>query len=290
LRVFFVDNLFPLSLNRLSRISFFSREKKMRASSSSYSILARPPVKWAHVGERILKREAKKKSDAFKRQKVYRKNEYAQLESYKEMSNSGRKKLESLETAFRYFFDHSETKLGYMQAKLKEVVIMAFLKNMFGDDLVPNLKYLSKKFEITKFIDTVAIMFPRRSGKTMGCAIIIAALVRRHMEVYRESTEFGWQIVSVDVRRKIIIKTNKFGTINSIKSYACALRGDGKIDSIKKKKTKKESQVCSFHLFFKRLFELVTTNDDLFSYKSTIFFDVPSKSINGIVFRDSECV
>lgn len=270
-----------------------------------YSILARPPVKWARVGQQILKREAKKKSDAFKRQKVHRKSEYSQLESFKEMSNSGRKKLESLENAFRYFFDNSDTKLGYMQAKLKEVVIMAFLKNMFGDDLVPNLKYLSKKFDITKFIDTVAIMFPRRSGKTMGCAIIIAALVvsqpdcncvmynltatqaeefisevRRHMEVYRESTEFGWQIVSVDVRRKIIIKTNKFGTINSVKSYACALRGDGKIDS-----EKKESQVCSFHLFFKNC-----GDDDSFLYKLTVFFGVPTKTIDCIVSRDLESV
>lgn len=223
---------------------------------NAYSILSRPPIKWADIGRRVLERDAKKKAAAFKRQKVYPKYVYPLLDSYKEMSNSGRKRLDSLEGAFRFFFENSETKLGYMQAKLKEVVIAAFLKNMFGDDLVANLKYLSKKFDITRFIDTVAILFARRSGKTMGCAVIIAALVvsqpnchlvmynltaqqaeefiaevMRHMEVYRESAEYGWQVDRIDVRRKICIKTNKYGTINSVKSYACALRGDGKIDN-----------------------------------------------------------
>ena len=54
--------------------------------------------------------------------------------------------------------------------------MIAMLAKMFGDDLVGNLRYLKKKFPIDVLSDTVAILFPRRSGKTEGMAIMIAVV------------------------------------------------------------------------------------------------------------------
>ena len=52
----------------------------------------------------------------------------------------------------------------------------------------------------------------------------------KHLQVFKESPEFGWEEVKRDVRRHIFIKNRKYGAVNSVKSYACALKGDGKID------------------------------------------------------------
>jgi hypothetical protein len=53
--------------------------------------------------------------------------------------------------------------------------------------------------------------------------------VRKHLDVFKNSAEFGWTMVKQDVRKLICIRTNKYNTISSIKSYASALRGSGTI-------------------------------------------------------------
>jgi hypothetical protein len=50
----------------------------------------------------------------------------------------------------------------------------------------------------------------------------------RHLKVFQDDSEFGWEIVKIDDNMMIEVKTNKYGTRNSIKSYPCALN-DGKI-------------------------------------------------------------
>lgn len=144
--------------------------------TNGFSLLARPPVKWASVAKKALEQESRKQELETKRQKVYRSYEYSSLESYKRMNNSGRLRLQSLEGAFRYLFEHSDVKLGYMQQRLIEQTTVAYLKNMFALDLVSNLKFLCRKFLITELFDTLAVLFPRRSGKTVGCAIMIAVI------------------------------------------------------------------------------------------------------------------
>lgn len=68
----------------------------------------------------------------------------------------------------------------------------------------------------------------------------------KHLTVFRDSAEFGWDEVQKDVRKMIKIKSKKWGTINSIKSYPSALHGDGKINiSIV---LRKEKKVCSILL------------------------------------------
>lgn len=207
------------------------------------------------AGDALLKRERERRGAARKRARVYRKHEYSQLESYKEYSDSGRRRLESLEGAFRYLFANSNTRLGYMQKKLIDVVTIALLSKIFGADLVGNLRYIHKKYLIDELNDTVAILFPRRSGKTEGSAIMIAVVavsqpngncimynltatqakeflkaVRRYLNVFEKSDEYGWTMVSQDVRQLMEIRTRKYGTVNSIKSYPSALKGDAKID------------------------------------------------------------
>jgi hypothetical protein len=49
-----------------------------------------------------------------------------------------------------------------------------------------------------------------------------------HLMVFKDDSEFGWTLHKKDDKQMFEIKTNKYGTRNSIKSYPCAL-GDGKI-------------------------------------------------------------
>lgn len=135
------------------------------------------PLRWAaSLGEKLIQRHEDRVMEKRKRAKVYKKYEYQGLESYKENTSSGRLRLESFERAFRYLFEHSETRLGYMQKRLVDVITIALLSKIFGDDLVNNLKFLRKKYLINELNDTVAILYPRRSGKTEGSAIIIAVI------------------------------------------------------------------------------------------------------------------
>lgn len=188
-------------------------------------------------------------------QNVHRKWEYSMLESFQQYQNSGRARLDSFCAAFDYWHEHSGMKLGYMQRRLIQTVTIAFLRKMFGDDLLPNLNYISQRYAIDELNDTVAILFPRRSGKTVGMAIIIAVIAVsqphgnsimynltagqaeeflaetiKHLNVFKDSPEFGWEEDKKDVRKMIRIRTRKFGTLNSVKSYPSALKGDGKID------------------------------------------------------------
>jgi len=213
------------------------------------------PVEWVEGCQDLLRRYDAIEARENTRQNVKQKWEYSLDPSYERYRNSGRMRLESLEGAFAYLFEVSGFRLGHRQERLIKVVIIAFLRKMFGDDLIPNLKYLEKKFLLTDLNDTVAILFPRRSGKTVAMAVMIACIAvsqphgnsimynltaaqaeeflgeaMKHLEWFRESTEYGWREVKKDVRKKIHIYSYKYGTENSIKSYACALKTDGTID------------------------------------------------------------
>jgi hypothetical protein len=259
----------------------------------------RKPIKWTPLSEKMVARETKRKTDEVQRQKVYRSYEYLSLESYKRYTNSGRLRLESMEGALRYFFEHSDMRLGHMQEKLINEIIVAFLPIMFGDDLVANLKFLTNKFNIKSLINTLGVLLPRRSGKTVACALIIAVIavsqpdgncimynltaaqaeefiteVIKYLYVFKDSPDYGWEVQKQDVRRMIRIKTRKFGTSNSIKSYACALKGDGKID--------KKRCVCLFIYFF--LFGVRGTR--ILFLKFVVLLVTPFESLGRIIFGD----
>lgn len=60
--------------------------------------------------------------------------------------------------------------------------------------------------------------------------LLYSNLSSKHMEVFRLSQEFGWTVERQDVRKMVRFRSHKYGTLNSVKAYACALKGDGKID------------------------------------------------------------
>ena len=124
------------------------------------SLLSRPPIKWAPTIKRAIHQDELKKQRDTRKQKVYRSYEYESLESYKRMNNSGLRRLESLDAAFRYLFANSDLKLGYMQERLIREITIAYLKIMFKDDLLGNLKFLREKYQITELFDTIAVLFP----------------------------------------------------------------------------------------------------------------------------------
>ena len=202
---------------------------------------------WGRIGKEVLDRDKAREEKIHKRP-CLPKHEYADMPLYQKMQNSGRMRLESFEKAMRYYFEHSEMKLGYMQKRLIDILIVTALRKFFTTDLISNLRYLSTKFMIDELPDAVAILFPRRSGKTEGSAWFIAVVavsqpdwnsimynltsrqargflqtVRKHLDVFKEDPEFGWTLEGCDVREFVIIRTRKYGSSNSIKSYPCAL-------------------------------------------------------------------
>lgn len=151
----------------------------------SKSLLARPPIKWAPTVKKAIEQEERKKQRDIHKQKVYRSYKYGSLESFKRMNNSGRLRLESLENAFRYLFEHSELKLGFMQERLIREITIAYLKNMFKDDLVSNLKFLREKFNITEMFDTISCLFPRR--------VCLSSSLSSCLTFYRVARRSRWQ-------------------------------------------------------------------------------------------------
>ena len=101
--------------------------------------------------------------------------EYSLSEAFAKNTNKGRTRLENFERALRFLYDKG-VRLGTQQRRLVNEITTALLPKFFEDDLVSNLKYLRKKLNIDKINDTKSMIFPRRSGKTEGCAIVIAAL------------------------------------------------------------------------------------------------------------------
>lgn len=138
----------------------------------------RQQLRWAEAaGTQALERARRR--DAAKRARVRVKPAWAYLDEEERAAEarSGRALMDAYDGAFRYFFEHSEMRLGYMQEKAKNVITVALLGKFFKHDLVANLRALRKKYVIKQLNDTVAISFPRRSGKTELAALLCAVLV-----------------------------------------------------------------------------------------------------------------
>lgn len=215
------------------------------------------PLDWMPtLGAELIQKHEERVSSKRKKAKVYRKYEYEQLPSWKEHTTSGRLLLENFDKATRYLFSVSGLVLGDLQERMFREIRVAMLRKMFKDDLVANLKYLRRHFRIDQLNDTVGIRLPRRSGKTECMAILVAIIlvsqpagncnmynlagtqakeflqsVLKQLAWFRDSDEFGWIEVRADARQLYEIQNKKYGAINSVKSYACALKGNGKIGS-----------------------------------------------------------
>lgn len=206
-------------------------------------------IAWGAIGQGILQREQKEREHKRETMDIERKATLAALPPAD--VGLGRRRLEALERAEAYFYEHSGIKLGYMQEKMVHEIKIAFLPKMFGDELIVNLNFLCRKFNIETLNTTLGIVFPRRSGKTMGAAIIIAliavsqpdvhlimynltgrqateflAKVIEYMRIFKDSPEFGWDELQLNSQAFIHIHSHRWNTHNSVKSYASALNGN----------------------------------------------------------------
>ncbi len=132
-------------------------------------------VRWSDQCLDVIEKNDEILQKEEREQVIHRKFENDIKASHRKQSY-GRKRLESLEGAFRYLFEKSSLKFGHIQKRFIDVIIIAFLRQLFGDDLVPNLAFLSKKYAITQLNDVVGILCPRRSGKTVAAAVMIACI------------------------------------------------------------------------------------------------------------------
>ncbi len=228
-------------------------------------------IQWGRLSSSLLEKNRRIKEEGLIKSKrnCYRKFQYADLPSYKRLTSSGRENLASFERALSFLFSKKGgIKLGYMQKRLVDAVRIAFLRTMFGDDFVPNLDYLKKRYRIKEMYDVLAILFPRRGGKSMASQILAAAIAVSQpkgmwlfiaiynliihignctsynltgrqsrdwlsgsvkiLEIFKKSPEFTWTAHRQDVREFIAIRT-KYGTVYSIRSYPSAGSSDAKI-------------------------------------------------------------
>jgi hypothetical protein len=136
----------------------------------------RAPLRWVDaLAQQMVAQVEQRREEKRRKARPHRCYQYSALESFKANANRGRGRLESFERALRFLFSKG-VRLGEQQKRLVDEITTALLPKFFGDDLVSNLKYLRKKFGFTEINDTKSMIFPRRSGKTEGCAIVIAAL------------------------------------------------------------------------------------------------------------------
>jgi hypothetical protein len=229
----------------------------------------RPPLRqarWAaQHGADLLSREQRRELRARDKSVVKRCFEYG-LEApppseqadgapVRDPRHTGRALLASFDGAFRYLFEHSDIRLGEKQKRLVDMGTIALLGRMFRHDLVANLKWLRRRFDMDALIDTLCALFPRRQGKTEAAAVLIAVVavslpngnclmynltqphakefldsVWRYLEKFQHSTEYGFTVKSRDLNKYYKIRINKWGTLNVIQSYGGAAQGEAKID------------------------------------------------------------
>lgn len=213
-------------------------------------------LRWASaMGRQLVEREEELQRQSRKKAKVYAKWEYDQLDSYKQYTESGRRRLESLEGALSFLTNKCGVLLGSIQSDMVYVIKIALLQKIFGEELVANLTYLYEKYKITELNNTVNGTFPRRSGKTECAAMLIACIVVsqpngncimynltgtqakeflqtviKYLRMFKDDEEYGWTLVRQDLRQHVEVETRKYGTINRVQSFASGLKGDGKID------------------------------------------------------------
>jgi hypothetical protein len=116
-------------------------------------------------------------------QKYRNQNDYSNLKMKSEhivsnekslMSSKGMKNLNALEDAIDCIANNGYV-IGSEQVKIIRCLVVAGFKVIFGSELVHHLKYLSTKYNMSEVYDSMAVIFPRRQGKTMGIAMFAAA-------------------------------------------------------------------------------------------------------------------
>lgn len=212
----------------------------------------REPTTWGNFASELQQSVEHETAEKQNRFKFYKKCDYERLESYKTLRSSGRANLQRLEDALQYLFERN-IKLGHMQKALMDTIKTCFLQTLFKHDLVPNLDYLVSKFKINELYDVLAIIYPRREGKTVVSAIFAACcavsqegnvlcynlrsrqakdwleLAIKYLGIFRNSPKFGWKLERQNINEFITIRQNVTGHVNSVKSYPGEYQGKGDI-------------------------------------------------------------
>jgi hypothetical protein len=91
--------------------------------------------------------------------------------------NQGMQRLQDFDDAIKFLSDHRGVKLSAMQEKMVNVGRVVIMKKIFGASLPRYYNELLRKYNVPFIRQQASVVLPRRSGKTVGLAVIVAALL-----------------------------------------------------------------------------------------------------------------
>lgn len=89
---------------------------------------------------------------------------------------SGRANLERFDRALAFVMRESGFRPGYLQQRFIEVARNILLPRMYGPEIVADWEYLRDRYNLKQLYSTAAILFPRRSGKTVAQTLVAAVI------------------------------------------------------------------------------------------------------------------
>lgn len=166
-----------------------------------------------------------------------------QRQAQNRLRGAGRRNLERFERAVDFLQTVGGVRLGHLQARLLQAGRIIMLRRMFGAEIVNEVEYLRRRFGITKLDSSVAVLFPRRSGKTTAQTVIAACVLVsqpdgnvccfnlksrqskawfsqtwKWVEKFQQSDEFRFRVLQRNGQEKVVIR-NCTGTDCELSSY-----------------------------------------------------------------------
>lgn len=204
-------------------------------------------IRWGSISKNIIKRITEKQNKLKDLTTIYRKHEYDDLPTMNEIKSSGRLKLTRFDNALKYLITCG-VQIGHMQQRLLDAIRITFFPLMFGNELIRNISYLKKKYDLKEIFDMFAGLYPRREGKTVITAIIAAIFMvtqpdgnvicynigrrqadnwmielKKYLGFFKDSPEFGWTELGVLGHERYTIYAKLPGTKNNAYSYPCGI-------------------------------------------------------------------
>ena len=188
-----------------------------------------------------------------RRLNCYRKFEYAELDSYKKLTNSGAQNHARCLRALHEFVTKTGFRFSPTQEKLRDEIIGTILPTLYGKDLMENLSELREKYQLKLLSGVMAALLPRRDGKTIVTTRLLACWtvsqkgnvtsyqigsrqarmwleeILEGLEPFKDSDEFGWTMEHPrDIREFFTIRT-RAGHCNKVSAYPGSTQGNGNI-------------------------------------------------------------
>jgi len=210
-------------------------------------------IKWGQISNNIVDSLQEKKRKLKDLSVVARKFQYSHLDTMKEIQSSGRLKLKRFDSALEYLKTKHGVQIGQKQQSLLDAIRISFFPIMFGEELISNVSFLKKYYDLQDVYDMFAGLYPRREGKTVIVAIIAAIfmvtqphgniisynigkrqsdefmdLLKGYLELFKDSKEFGWVEIALTGKEKYTIYSKLPGTMNTVYAYGCGMT-QGKI-------------------------------------------------------------